>query len=139
MRKRPVSSQDSQVPMRAIAWKLSDIKGVSPDFVLTKFYEEDFEHLWPKVREGGPTGDNYGANYTAKKGLDSDSIGPPSTRLPMTLSTCSCICQRQGKKLRKRDEMTQISIQVCESLTSGAFDFMGPFPFQEEQVHTRGC
>ncbi|GJV59177.1 reverse transcriptase domain-containing protein, partial [Tanacetum coccineum] len=52
MRKRPVSSQDSQVPMRAIAWKLSDIKGVSPDFVLTKFYEEDFEHLWPKVREG---------------------------------------------------------------------------------------
>ncbi|GJS53814.1 hypothetical protein Tco_0627176 [Tanacetum coccineum] len=31
-------------------------------------------------------GGHYGVHYTSKKSLDQDSIGPPSTRMPMTLS-----------------------------------------------------
>ncbi|GJX19186.1 reverse transcriptase domain-containing protein [Tanacetum coccineum] len=50
-----------------------------------------------KACHSGPTGGHYGANYTARKIFDSGSIGPPSTRMPMTLSPRCDICQSSRK------------------------------------------
>nr|GEZ20821.1 reverse transcriptase domain-containing protein [Tanacetum cinerariifolium] len=47
----------------------------------------------------GPTGRNYGANYTAKKG-----------------------------KVSQKDEMPQNFIQICKIFDMWGIDFMGPFP-----------
>ncbi|GJS23711.1 reverse transcriptase domain-containing protein [Tanacetum coccineum] len=55
-----------------------------------------------------------------------DSIGPPSTRMPMTLSPVVTFVN-QGK-ITQRDEMPQNSIQVCEIFDIWGIDFMGPFP-----------
>nr|GEV40163.1 reverse transcriptase domain-containing protein [Tanacetum cinerariifolium] len=51
-----------------------------------------------KSCHSGPTGGQYGANYTAKKG-----------------------------KISQKDEMPQNSIQVCEIFDVWGIDFMGPF------------
>ncbi|GJR84673.1 hypothetical protein Tco_0155458 [Tanacetum coccineum] len=52
MRKN-ISSQVSQVPQSTIAWKLSDIKGVSKNFVLHKILmEEDYEPPVTKSEKG---------------------------------------------------------------------------------------
>ncbi|GJR36768.1 reverse transcriptase domain-containing protein [Tanacetum coccineum] len=61
----------------------------------------------------GPTGGHYGANYTAKKVFDSGFYWPTIYRDAHDLVTRCDTCQRQGKILQ-RDEMPQISIQVCE-------------------------
>nr|GFB79996.1 reverse transcriptase domain-containing protein [Tanacetum cinerariifolium] len=52
-----------------------------------------------KACHSGPTGGDYGANYTAKKG-----------------------------KISQRDEMPQNSIQVCEIFEVWGIDLMGPLP-----------
>nr|GEV82113.1 reverse transcriptase domain-containing protein [Tanacetum cinerariifolium] len=51
----------------------------------------------------GPTGGQYGANYTAKKVFDSG-------------------------KISQHDEMPQNAIQVCEIFDVWGINFMGPFP-----------
>nr|GEY88387.1 reverse transcriptase domain-containing protein [Tanacetum cinerariifolium] len=56
-----------------------------------------------------------------------NSFGPPSTRMPTSLSKNYDSCQRQGK-ISQRDEMPQNSIQICEIFDVWGIDFMGPFP-----------
>ncbi|GKD83320.1 reverse transcriptase domain-containing protein [Tanacetum coccineum] len=75
----------------------------------------------------GPTGGNYGANYTAKKVFDSGFYWPIIYKYAHDLVTRCDTCQRQGKILQ-RDEMPQNSIQVCEIFDVWGIDFMGPFP-----------
>ncbi|GKF82657.1 reverse transcriptase domain-containing protein [Tanacetum coccineum] len=56
-----------------------------------------------------------------------DFVGPPSTRMPMTLSPVVTFVNIK-EKLRNVDEMPQNSIQVCEIFDIWSIDFMGPFP-----------
>nr|GEW25114.1 hypothetical protein [Tanacetum cinerariifolium] len=39
---------------QAIAWKLTDIKGIDPEFVLIRFSSKKTMHQWSKVREDSP-------------------------------------------------------------------------------------
>ncbi|GJR06306.1 reverse transcriptase domain-containing protein [Tanacetum coccineum] len=75
----------------------------------------------------GPTGGHHGANYTAKKVLDSGFFWPTIYRDAHDLVTRCDACQRQGK-ISQRGEMPQNAIQVCEIFDVWGIDFMGPFP-----------
>ncbi|GJV89455.1 reverse transcriptase domain-containing protein [Tanacetum coccineum] len=137
---------------RAIAWKLSDIKGVDLQFCTHKILmKEDYEQTVQSQRRicadqvirrcvsgqeafdilkachSGPTGGHYGANYTAKKVFDSGFYWPTIYKDAHDFVTRCDICQRQGK-ISQRDEMPQNSIQVCEIFDIWGIDFMGPFP-----------
>ncbi|GJV49856.1 reverse transcriptase domain-containing protein [Tanacetum coccineum] len=81
----------------------------------------------PQACHSNPTGDHYGANYTAKKVFDSGFYWPTIYRDAHDLVTRCDTCQRQGK-ISQRDEMPQNSIQVCEIFDVWGIDFMGPFP-----------
>ncbi|GKC46766.1 reverse transcriptase domain-containing protein [Tanacetum coccineum] len=87
--------------------------------------QEAFDIL--KACHSGPTGGNYGANYTAKKIFDSGFYWPTIYKDAHDFVTRCDICQRQGK-ISQRDEMPQNSIQVCEIFDIWGIDFMGPFP-----------
>ncbi|GJR60739.1 hypothetical protein Tco_1502901 [Tanacetum coccineum] len=60
-------------------------------------------------------------------------LDTPTTRMPLTLSLCCDICQRQDKILRQRDEMPQNSIKFAKSLTSGALILWGLPSFKRKQ------
>ncbi|GJV87969.1 xylulose kinase-1 [Tanacetum coccineum] len=75
----------------------------------------------------GPTGGHHGANYTAKKVLDSGFYWPTIYCDSHDMVKSCDSCQRQGKILQK-DEMPQNAIQVCEIFYVWGIDFMGPFP-----------
>nr|GEU32687.1 reverse transcriptase domain-containing protein [Tanacetum cinerariifolium] len=134
---------------RAIAWKLSDIKGIDPEFCTHKILmEEDFEpavqhqrRVNPKIQNVikqeeaidilkacyyGPTGGHHGPNYTAKKVFDSGFYGPTIYRDAQELVKNCDVCQHQGK-ISQRDDMPQNSIQVCEIFDIWGIEFMGPF------------
>nr|GEX41643.1 reverse transcriptase domain-containing protein [Tanacetum cinerariifolium] len=81
----------------------------------------------PKACHSGPTGGHYGANYTAKKVFDSGFYCPTIYKDAFELVKYCDSCQRQGK-ISQKDEMPQISIQVCEIFDVRGIDFMGPFP-----------
>ncbi|GJS76367.1 reverse transcriptase domain-containing protein [Tanacetum coccineum] len=74
----------------------------------------------------GPIGEDYAANYTAKKVFDLGFYWPTIYRDAHDLVTRCDTCQRQGK-ISQRDEMPQNSIQVCQFVDVWAIDFMGPF------------
>ncbi|GJX01576.1 reverse transcriptase domain-containing protein [Tanacetum coccineum] len=73
----------------------------------------------------GPTGGHHGANYTAKKVVDSGFF-PTIYRDAHDLVTRCDAFQRQGK-ISQRDEMPQNVIQICEIFDVWGIDFMGPF------------
>nr|GEV54202.1 reverse transcriptase domain-containing protein [Tanacetum cinerariifolium] len=134
---------------RAIAWKLSDIKGIDPEFYTHKILmEEDFEpvvqhhrRVNPKIHDVikqeeaidilkachyGPTERHHSPNYTAKKLFDSGFYWPIIYRDAQDLLKNCDVCQRQGK-ISQRDEMPQNFIQVCKIFDVWGIDFMGPF------------
>nr|GFA07636.1 reverse transcriptase domain-containing protein [Tanacetum cinerariifolium] len=75
----------------------------------------------------GPTGDHYGASYTAKKVFDLGFYWPSIYKDAFDLVKGCDSCQRQGKVLQ-RDEMPHNFIQICEIFDIWGIDFMGPFP-----------
>nr|GFC24710.1 reverse transcriptase domain-containing protein [Tanacetum cinerariifolium] len=75
----------------------------------------------------GPTGGQYGANYTTKKVFDSGFYWPTIYKDAFELVKRCDSCQRQGK-ISQKDEMLHNSIQVCENFDVWGIDFMGPFP-----------
>nr|GEU70534.1 reverse transcriptase domain-containing protein [Tanacetum cinerariifolium] len=79
-----------------------------------------------KACHNGPTGGHHGPNYTAKKVFDSRFYWPTIYRDDHDLVKSCDTCQRSGK-ISQRDEMPQISIQVCEIFDVWGIDFMGPF------------
>nr|GEV84204.1 reverse transcriptase domain-containing protein [Tanacetum cinerariifolium] len=130
---------------KAIAWKLTDIRGIDPEFYSHKILLED--DYSPKVQNqiirrcvagqedidilkachSGPTGGHYEANYTAKKVFESGFYWPTIYKDAFELVKHCDSCQRQGK-ISQWDEMPQNSIQVCEIFDVWGIDFMGPFP-----------
>nr|GEZ41849.1 reverse transcriptase domain-containing protein [Tanacetum cinerariifolium] len=74
----------------------------------------------------GPTGGNYGANYTAKKVFDSGFYWPTIYKDAFELVKLCDSCQRQGK-ISQKDEMPQNSIQICEIFDVWGIDFMASF------------
>nr|GEU44647.1 hypothetical protein [Tanacetum cinerariifolium] len=91
-----------------------------------------------KACHNRPTGGHHGPNYIAKKVFDSRFYWPTIYRDAYDLVKSCDACQRQ-RKISQRDEMPQISIQVCEIFNVWGIDFIGSFPvFTREQVYTRG-
>nr|GEU52687.1 reverse transcriptase domain-containing protein [Tanacetum cinerariifolium] len=82
----------------------------------------------------GPTEGHYGANYTAKKVFDSVFYWPTIYKDAFELVKRCDSCQRQGK-ISQKDEMPQISIQICEIFDVWGIDFMGPFPSSKENKY----
>nr|GEV53717.1 reverse transcriptase domain-containing protein [Tanacetum cinerariifolium] len=74
-----------------------------------------------------PTGGHYGANYTAKKVIDSGFYWPTIYKDAFELVKNCDSYQRQGK-ISQKDEMPQNAIQVCEIFDVWGIDFMGRFP-----------
>ncbi|GKA67540.1 reverse transcriptase domain-containing protein [Tanacetum coccineum] len=99
--------------------------------------KEAFDIL--KACHSGPTGGHYGANYTAKKVLDSGFYCHDLQRMAHDFVTLMLtFVQRQGK-ISQRDEMPQNSIQVCEifdiwgiPVSYGAF----PFSKREQSIYS---
>ncbi|GKD78639.1 reverse transcriptase domain-containing protein [Tanacetum coccineum] len=75
----------------------------------------------------GPTEGHHGANYTAKKVIDSGFYWSTIYRDAHDMVKSCDSCQRQGKILQK-DEMPQNEIQVCEIFDVWGIDFMDHFP-----------
>nr|GEV33083.1 reverse transcriptase domain-containing protein [Tanacetum cinerariifolium] len=91
---------------KAIAWKLTDIRCIDPEFYSHKILlEDDYSPKEAidilKACHSGPTEGHYEANYTANK----------------------------------KDELPQNSIQVCEIFNVWGIDFMGPFPSSKGKKH----
>ncbi|GJU32245.1 reverse transcriptase domain-containing protein [Tanacetum coccineum] len=82
----------------------------------------------------GPTGGYYGAKYTTKKVFDLGFYWPTIYKDAYELVKNYDSCQRQGK-ISQRDEMPQISIQVCEIFDVWGIDFMGPFLASRENKY----
>nr|GEY63389.1 reverse transcriptase domain-containing protein [Tanacetum cinerariifolium] len=74
-----------------------------------------------------PIGGHHGPNYTAKKVFYFGFYWPTIYRDAHDLVKSCDACQGQGKILQ-RDEMPQISIQVCKIFDVWVIDFMGSFP-----------
>ncbi|GJY76405.1 hypothetical protein Tco_0481521 [Tanacetum coccineum] len=72
-----------------------------------------------KACHSGPTGGHYGANYTAKKVLTQDFIGPQFTEMPMTWSPDVTLVNVK-KKFRNVMKCLKISSKFVKSLTFGA-------------------
>nr|GEV46724.1 reverse transcriptase domain-containing protein [Tanacetum cinerariifolium] len=87
-----------------------------------------------KACHSGPTGGHYGANYTAKKVVDSGFYWPTIYKDAFELVKNYDSCKRQGK-ISKRDEMPQNYIQVCKIFDVWGIDFMGPFPSSKENKY----
>ncbi|GJV36074.1 reverse transcriptase domain-containing protein [Tanacetum coccineum] len=84
-----------------------------------------------KACHSGPTGGHYGANYTARKVSSiQDSIGPPSTRMPMTLSPVVTFVNVK-EKLRNVMRCHKTPSKFAKSLTSGALILWGRSRLQE--------
>nr|GEW00646.1 reverse transcriptase domain-containing protein [Tanacetum cinerariifolium] len=75
----------------------------------------------------GPTGGHHGANLIVKKVFDSRFFWPTIYKDAHEFVKNCDSCQRQGK-ISQRDEMPQISIQICKIFDVWGIDFMGPFP-----------
>ncbi|GKG26810.1 reverse transcriptase domain-containing protein, partial [Tanacetum coccineum] len=74
----------------------------------------------------GPTGEHYGANFTAKKVFDASFFWLTIYKDAFEFVKSCDACQRQGK-ISQRDEIPQNAIQVCEIFDVWGIDFMGPF------------
>nr|GEV88414.1 reverse transcriptase domain-containing protein [Tanacetum cinerariifolium] len=93
-------------------------------FLVLKIRQEAVDIL--TACHSGPTGRQYGANYTAKKVFDLGFYWPTIYKDAFELVKNCDSCQRQGK-ISQRDEMPQNAIQVCEIFDVWGIDFMGPF------------
>nr|GEV21166.1 reverse transcriptase domain-containing protein [Tanacetum cinerariifolium] len=124
---------------QALAWQLSDIKGISSK-QKNKFFKDMKHYFWDhpflfkvcanqviwrcvhgqeaidilKACHNRPTEGHHGPNYTAKKVFESGFYWPTIYRDAHDLVKSCDACQRQGK-ISQQDEMP--SIQVCEILT----------------------
>nr|GEV19089.1 reverse transcriptase domain-containing protein [Tanacetum cinerariifolium] len=131
---------------KAIAWKLTNIRGIDPKFCSHKILlEDDFPpKTCPdqiirrcvagqeaidilKACHSRTTRGHYRANYTAKKVFDLGFYWPTIYKDAFDLVKHCDSCQRQGK-ISQKDEMPQNSIQVCKIFNVWGIDFMGPFP-----------
>nr|GEV31176.1 reverse transcriptase domain-containing protein [Tanacetum cinerariifolium] len=137
---------------RAIAWKLSDIKGINPEFCTHKILmKEDFKPAVQHQRRVKPKIYNVikkeveklldaGLIYlisdspwvsfvhcVPKKGGFTIVENEENELIPTQLVTDGVYALTTGK-ISQRDEMTQNSIQVCENFNVWGIDFMGPFP-----------
>nr|GFA35713.1 reverse transcriptase domain-containing protein [Tanacetum cinerariifolium] len=74
-----------------------------------------------------PTRGHHGANLTAQKVFDFGFFWPTIYKDAHELVKNCDSCQRQ-RKISQRDEMPQISIQICELFDVWGIDFMGSFP-----------
>nr|GEX15231.1 reverse transcriptase domain-containing protein [Tanacetum cinerariifolium] len=74
----------------------------------------------------GSIGRHHGPNYRAKKVFDSGFYWPTIYHDAQDLVKTCDVFQRQ-RKISKRDEMPQNSIQVCEIFDIWGIDFMGSF------------
>nr|GEX33408.1 reverse transcriptase domain-containing protein [Tanacetum cinerariifolium] len=130
---------------RAIAWKITDIKGTEN---LAEDYLSRLENPHKDVFENKEINENFpletlgkisnrstpwthrghhGANFTAKKVFDAGFFWPTTYRDAHDLVKLCDSCQRQ-RKISQRNEMPQNVIQVCEIFYVCGIDFMGPFP-----------
>nr|GEY51874.1 reverse transcriptase domain-containing protein [Tanacetum cinerariifolium] len=75
----------------------------------------------------GPTGGHHGSNLTAKKVFYSGFFWPTIYKDAHEFVKNCDSWQRQGK-ISQRDEMPQISIQICKIFDVWGIDFMDPFP-----------
>ncbi|GJY30499.1 reverse transcriptase domain-containing protein [Tanacetum coccineum] len=66
-----------------------------------------------------------GSIATSDQCTPMDSIGPPISRMPMTLSPVVTFVKVK-EKFRQRDEMPQSPSKFCEIFDIGGIDFMGP-------------
>nr|GEW54411.1 reverse transcriptase domain-containing protein [Tanacetum cinerariifolium] len=122
---------------QAIAWKLSDIKGIDPNFCTHKILmKDDFEPAVQHQRREAveilkachnrPIGGHHGPNYIAKKVFDFGFYWPTIYRDAHDLVKSCDACQRRGK-ISQQDQLPQNSIQVCEIFDVWGINFMGPF------------
>nr|GEV79237.1 reverse transcriptase domain-containing protein [Tanacetum cinerariifolium] len=128
---------------KAIAWKLTDIRGIDPEFCSHKvLLEDDYSPKEAidilKACHSGPTEGHYGANYTAKKVFESGFYWPTIYKDAFELVKHCDSCQRQGK-ISQKDEMPQNSIQICEIFDVWGIDFMGPFPSSKGNKYILGA
>nr|GEU38055.1 reverse transcriptase domain-containing protein [Tanacetum cinerariifolium] len=102
---------------RAIAWKLFDIKGINPEFYTHKILlEEDFTPAVQHQRRVNPKIYDVIKQEEAIDILKACHSGPTGGH------------HGPNYTARKKDEMPQNSIQVCEIFDVWGIDFMGPFP-----------
>ncbi|GJX34373.1 hypothetical protein Tco_0245930, partial [Tanacetum coccineum] len=92
-----------------------------------------------KLATVDPPGDTMVPTTLLKRSSIQVSIGPQSTRMPTTLSTDVKFVNVKAK-FRNVMRCHKTPSKFAKSLTSGAFDFMGPFPvFSGNKYNTRGC
>nr|GEX36313.1 reverse transcriptase domain-containing protein [Tanacetum cinerariifolium] len=143
---------------RAIAWKLSDIQGINPEFCTHKILmEEDYKPIVQHQRRVNPkiydvikkedtpfifSEDCIKAFQTLKQKLtEAPILIAPNWDQPFEL-----MCDtndfaidahelvknydscQRQGKISQRDEMPHNSIQICEIFDVWGIDFMGPFP-----------
>ncbi|GJY11695.1 reverse transcriptase domain-containing protein [Tanacetum coccineum] len=101
---------------RAIAWKLSDIKGVDPEFCTHKILmEKDYEPTVPVSKTGNNQRSTTSLKYEVEKLLDARLIYPISDSPWVSPVLCTNIkVERFGKKCLKRCEGTQICLLTRE-------------------------
>ncbi|GJS52063.1 hypothetical protein Tco_0625425 [Tanacetum coccineum] len=129
---------------RAIAWKLSDIKGINPEFYTHKILmEEDYKpavqhQRWvnPKIHDVNkkeakklltssklatvdPPGDITVSTTPPKRFLTQDFIGPRFTEMPMTWSPDVTLVSVK-EKFRNVMKCLKIPSKFAKSLTCGA-------------------
>ncbi|GJW80958.1 reverse transcriptase domain-containing protein, partial [Tanacetum coccineum] len=142
---------------QAIAWKLSDIRGIGPEFCSYKIlleddYEPSVQHQMrvnPKIHDvikkeveklldGGliyPISDSpwvSPVHCVPKKGGMTVVKNKENELVPTIYKDAyelikSCDACQRQGKISQRDEMPQNAIQVCEIFDVWGIDFMGPF------------
>nr|GEV74241.1 reverse transcriptase domain-containing protein [Tanacetum cinerariifolium] len=142
---------------QAIAWKLSDIKGINPEFCTHKILmEEDFTPAVQHQRRVNPKIYDVIKQERCMMAIFHDMIEKTMevfmddfsvfgnlfqsclSHLEKMLKRCedANLCLNWEKshfmvkegKITQKDEMPQNSIQVCEIFDVWGIDFMGPFP-----------
>ncbi|GJZ67659.1 hypothetical protein Tco_0630899 [Tanacetum coccineum] len=85
-------------PVESSVMNLPRLNSGLPPSILEYAVRRAMKLKLPSFPQRGPNwGNTIGANYTARKDLDTDSIVPPSSRMPTTLSTHCDNCQRPRK------------------------------------------
>nr|GEU79933.1 reverse transcriptase domain-containing protein [Tanacetum cinerariifolium] len=125
---------------QALAWQLSDIKGINPKFCTHKILiEDDFKPAVQHQRRVNPKIHEVIKKEVLKL-LDAGLIYPISNS-PLEAVDILKACHNRSTgghhgpnytakkgKISQRDEMPQNALQVCEIFDVWGIDFMGSFP-----------
>ncbi|GJV38534.1 hypothetical protein Tco_1411011 [Tanacetum coccineum] len=106
------------------------VKGMSSQ-QKNKFFKDTFS----KLATVDPLRDTMVPITQQERYLTQDSIGPPSTRMPMTLSPIVTFVNVK-ERLRNVMRCHKTPSKFAKSLTSGGIDFMGRSVFKRDNVHT---